>query len=525
MPAAHVLPSRPARSLGAALLLLSGLCGLTAPAESPKAAALRVQVTQAVIAKWSPDVRFHTWERYFPTSAEDLFRGAKAYRVGAKESDRIGGFKEIRTPADLAGLTKEWRIQFDPGNPKVLGGDVTGTRPNLVVTAPMYVSVQIPADAAYVNLHYGFLFGFNGAQCMRSRIGSFNYIMQSMAEHEGDWEGVDVRLAPDLGSVVLVSTEAHGDKMSYLPSEMDWTESTHPQLRLGLNSHGVYNGKGKNPEDWIILEDLKAAAVIDLITRDGPSWRPWTLRDGFRLFGRANSRPIGKEAWTFYQGRMGTHKTNAASAVMDVDGEPFKDQKKGLIAKAQLTIFKGVSPFLKELFNGMPCTGVGPRAELKGELAPLLMPAGMKRYVLQSRVPGSLVLSVNPADPDGGLILDTLRPGDENQQWLLAENKDNRKDKVNRVCLVNVKTRKLAGVRGGSGARVTLFSPALNTDFTQWTLAGDRGDPCAIHPLASEAQNLNAFGNGPHKPGNPVGIWKSGKGAGNETWKLVEAAR
>jgi hypothetical protein len=38
--------------------------------------------------------------------------------------------------------------------------------------------------------------------------------------------------------------------------------------------------------------------------------------------------------------------------VVDVNGEPLSG-KKAFTAKAQLTLFKIVSPFLKELFNGM----------------------------------------------------------------------------------------------------------------------------------------------------------------------------
>jgi hypothetical protein len=56
--------------------------------EGPVASALRAKVTPEVIARWSPDVHFHEWERYFLTSAEELFKGAKAFRVGSKESTR-----------------------------------------------------------------------------------------------------------------------------------------------------------------------------------------------------------------------------------------------------------------------------------------------------------------------------------------------------------------------------------------------------------------------------------------------------
>jgi hypothetical protein len=492
-----------------------------AGAEPAAAAALRARVTQEVLAKWAPDVRFHPFERYFPTSAEELFKGAKAFRVGSRETDRIGEPRAIRTPDDLAKLGPEWRIEYDPANPKVRGGDVTGTRPNLVVTAPMYVSVQIPGDASYVKLRYCFLFGYNGAQSMRSNVGGFNYTMETMAEHEGDWEGVDLQLAPDLASPIAVWTEAHGDQHRYLPGNLDWTASTHVQLRLALNSHGVYNGRGRKADDWIVLEDLKAAAVVDLIAQGGPVWQAWTLPDGLRVFGKVGVRVVGKEAWTLYQGRLGTHKTNAASAAVDITGEPFKDFKKQAIVTAQRWIFKAVSPFLRALFNGMPCNGVGVRGELKGDLRSLPALAKQKQYLVYSRVPGDLVLSVNPAAPDGGLILDTLRPGDASQHWYLVEYKD-KYGMVERVGLVNAQNGKAAGAGPGNGSPVTLLDRTIVDNRTQWTLSGKPASNCAIRPAYSDAQNLNVLGNGPYKPGNPVATWTWSRGAGNETWRLVE---
>jgi hypothetical protein len=495
-------------------------------AEAAPGVALRAKVTREVIARWSPDVRFHEWERYFPSSAEAIFKGAKAFRVGSKESERIGADKVINTPADLAGLTAEWRIQFDPNNPKVLDGDVTGARPKMVVTAPMYVAVQVAADGSYVNLGYWFLFGFNGSQSMRSHdgTGSFNYTMRTMAEHEGDWEGVTIRLTRELDKVIMITTEAHGDRKDYLPGEMDWTDKTHPQLRLALNSHGVYNGKGKNPNDWITLEDLKVASVIDIITKDGPTWRPWTLPDAFRIFGRyKNKNQLGKEPWTTYMGRMGTHKNNSASSVVDVTGQPLSG-KQAFTAKAQLTVFKGVSPFLKSLFNGMPCAGVGARQELNCELPALRRLSGHRKYVIRPRIAGNLVLSINRSNPDGGLVLDTLRPGDPTQRWYVLQNKHNVNGRLvlDSVSLANVATERLAGMRGGQGSAITLWHRSVNDGTTRWTIQGDRTGNCAIRPLNNSSQNLNVLGNGPYRPGSAVSTWAWGRGQGNETWTIRE---
>jgi len=102
-----------------------------------------------------------------------------------------------------------------------------------------------------------------------SALGHFNYTMGSLAEHDGDWEGFTIRLGPDLNEFIYGVTEAHGDMHKYTRSQMDFFEGSHPQIRLAYNSHGVYNGKGKNPNDWIVLNDQKVNQCIDIITRDG----------------------------------------------------------------------------------------------------------------------------------------------------------------------------------------------------------------------------------------------------------------
>ena len=513
---------------------LPGRSGPRAPvrytaAEAFAGAALRAKVTREVIARWSPDVRFHEFERYFPSSAEAIFKGARAFRVGSRETGRIGADRVINSPADLAGLSADWRIQFDPNNPKVLGGDVTGAPPNRVVTAPMYVAVQVAADGSYVNLGYWFLFGFNGPQSMRAHdgTGSFNYTMRTLAEHEGDWEGVTLRLARELDKVIMITTEAHGDRKDYLPGEMDWTETTHPQIRLALNSHGVYNGKGRNANDWLTLEDLKVASVIDIITRDGPTWRPWTLPDAFRIFGRYKNRNrLGNEPWTTYQGRMGTHRTNSATAVTDITGQPLSG-KPSFTANAQLTLFKVVSPFLKDLFNGMPCAGVGGRQELNCELPALRKLTGHKKYVIRSRVAGNLVLAVNKANPERGLVLEALRPGDLAQRWYVLQNKRNVNGRrvLESVSLVNVATETLAGMRGGQGSAITLWHRSVDDATTRWTIQGDRASNCAIRPLRNSGQNLNVIGNGPYRPGSAVSTWSWGRGRDNETWMIREEGK
>jgi hypothetical protein len=217
------------RFLGLPLAFATLFAGPALRAETQVAAALRAKVTPDVISKWSPDVRFHERERYFPSSAEELFKGATLFKVNPDNERSTGESKPIQSPSDLSKAGVEWRIRYDPKNPAVKQGSMT----NGNVTAPMYVSVMVPNDASFVDIRYCFLFGFNGAQSMRSLspIGHVNYTMGSLAEHDGDWEGFTVRLGPDLQEFIYGLTEAHGDGHKYTRPQMDFFEGTHPQIQ------------------------------------------------------------------------------------------------------------------------------------------------------------------------------------------------------------------------------------------------------------------------------------------------------
>jgi hypothetical protein len=115
--------------------------------------------------------------------------------------------------ADLAAHPgEEYQVALDPatfpGEP--LASDGT-------VTAPMYVSVQVPPDRSFVDLNFVFLFAYNGAQAARVKWlfqDPFNCIVPTFAEHQGDIEGVTVRVTADFGAVLFVRFEAHGDSTS-----------------------------------------------------------------------------------------------------------------------------------------------------------------------------------------------------------------------------------------------------------------------------------------------------------------------
>src|SRR5580658_5252766 len=101
---------------------------------------------------------------------------------------------------------------------------------------------------------------------------------QHFAEHQGDVEGMTVRVTPDFSAVVQVRYEAHGDSTYYQPADVAFVNG-HPLARLGLDSHASYNGVGKNDNDWITLASYSAAGLganfVDIITKAGPMWTPF----------------------------------------------------------------------------------------------------------------------------------------------------------------------------------------------------------------------------------------------------------
>lgn len=267
--------------------------------ESGAATMLRRSVTADVIARWSPHVQFHQNETYFPLSAEDMFLGSTAFRVTSDETKIQGSDIVIAALDQMATLTTDdWRIQLNPcvvDSSSSCASTTTASRTTTTaatliparlataaatttaavtsissnfVQAPMYVTVKIPTDASFVDIRYSFLFAFNGSQCMRAKLApAFNFILLTFAGHQGDWEGITVRILPDLATPVTVTTEAHGNDTVWRPEEVEWTKETHVRICSALNSHASYPSTKSSQRDgntaYIMLENLTLASAID----------------------------------------------------------------------------------------------------------------------------------------------------------------------------------------------------------------------------------------------------------------------
>jgi hypothetical protein len=137
----------------------------------------------------------------------------------------------------------------------------------------------------------------------------------TFAEHQGDIEGVTVRVTADFGAVLFVRFEAHGDSTYCLPAEVDF-DGTHTLVCCALNSHATYNGRGRSEEDIITLQPVELFSIgvdfVDVVHRNGPRWRPFDTGSKLVLVGLgADGAPFGDQVWARFSGRLGAPTQNS----------------------------------------------------------------------------------------------------------------------------------------------------------------------------------------------------------------------
>lgn len=306
-------------------------------------------ITMDQVVQFAPIVSLHTFETFLPCSIEYLLGGATLV-------DDAGVKPLLRNPTqqDLyENAGSSFRVLIDPsrltGEPLAAGASVS---------APMYVAVQVPADKSYVDLTFIFLFAYNGAQCTRVKVpfADFNCIVQHFAEHQGDIEGMTVRVKPDFSAVLQVRYEAHGDSTVYQPSDVPFLNG-HALARLGLDSHASYNGLGKNDNDWITLASYSAVGLgadfVDIITRNGPVWTPFGVdgsgravpSGGLRFVGLDDQdEPVNAEVWAKFSGRLGSRQTNNYSDVVGIGSSLTSAQHGYASTLAQAVVAAGLVP-------------------------------------------------------------------------------------------------------------------------------------------------------------------------------------
>jgi hypothetical protein len=212
------------------------------------------------------------------------------------------------------------------------------------VVAPMYVATQEWDDC--VELRYLMLYAHQGGQACRGLPSSnhFNCIVHDLGRHQGDLEWISVLVNLSLDRLLAVGFASHGDLTYFLPGQY-LVEGTHPLVRVALNGHSCRNGFGKNDDDWIYtFEQPGSFATVDIITKGGPTWRPFEYSGGLVLLGLNEVKdPINHQIWVKFSGKIGKTLDNRFVNVTDVDGaSPLKDFEDRWVRNA----FDVAKPFL-----------------------------------------------------------------------------------------------------------------------------------------------------------------------------------
>lgn len=495
-------------------------------------------VPMNVISNFAPSVGLHYWEPYLPCSMDYIL--AHASVVHGQPSDYVGhlndGVVVITHPTqqqlyqiatnDPAGTN--YYLSIEPG--AFAGGPPTNTAPpydsSVLTNVPMYVSVQVPPDKSFVDLNFYFIFAYNGPQTIRGLEPSrhFNAILEDFAKHQGDVEGVSVRITPDFQKIIFVRYEAHGNSSYYAPGDVPF-EGSHPQVSCALNSHSSYNPEGLNANDWIVLKDIGGLSEGVDIVNNGAIWRPY-LNTNLVLVGLdTNNQPINGQLWAAFAGRLGIHQLNdftSAGGVgsgLDFDQQAWAEAS-GEATEAYLTYELTQSGFTEYDADNV---GVGPqclgaRASVVENKPTYSIPETTGELFAGVNGGANLVLSINPANPTGPLILATY---DQNlppaQQWRRQE-----WDSYfgTRYVYINQQSGLAMYATGVQGAGITQTASLSSSNF--WMLGGDEGnDFHAVQWADDTGQNLNIPGNGPYNAGNSVVTWSWGGGAPNEIWKFV----
>lgn len=494
-------------------------------------------VPMNVISNYAPEVGLHYWEPYLPCSIDYIL--AHSTVLYGHPSDYVGNLNDGTNL--ITHPTQQQLYQIATNDPAgtnyylsietaaFTGGPPAGTMPpydsSVLTNVPMYVSVQVPADRSFVDLNYYFIFAYNGPQTIRGLEPGrhFNAILTDFAKHEGDIEGISVRITTNFQNIVFVRYEAHGDSSYYAPAEVIF-DGSHPRVSCALNSHSTYNPKGFNANDWINLKNYSLTEGVDIIN-DGAIWRPY-LNTNLILVGiDTNNQPINGQLWAAFAGRLGIHQLNDFQSAFGVGGSLDFDQQawaesSGQVIESYFVYELGQNGFTKyDADNvGVGPGGLGGRGSIIESKPTYSIPETTGELFAGVNGGANLVLSVNPADPIGPLIVATY---DQNlplaQQWRRQEWDSHF---GTRYVYINKQSGLAMYATGVQGAAITQTAGLTSSNF--WQLGGDEGnDFHAVQWANDNGQNLNIPGNGPYTNGSGIVTWSWGGGAGNEIWKFV----
>jgi len=173
-------------------------------------------------------------------------------------------------------------------------------RRGTLASAVTYAHIRrAPGGSPKFDIQYWFFYGFNGS------IAAFppGYKPQ----HEGDWEHITVRVAPDLQQIDSIFFAAHKDNQGWRAAQDVSYDGSHPRVYAALHSHGSYPTAGTQARS--VLPD-------DHTTADGPVWSAWQR---VVVVGSFDAPTAGNE-WLRYTGRWGQMGVAVVGGLTVTDG-------------------------------------------------------------------------------------------------------------------------------------------------------------------------------------------------------------
>ncbi|KAA6423453.1 MAG: hypothetical protein FRX49_06514 [Trebouxia sp. A1-2] len=380
----------------------------------------------AFIRQHCPIVVFHESEQFFPCSVSHLLKDSTL--IQRRRDDPTGAHEFHVGDATLEELASYCNSDQQEHFVEISPTQYAGHTPNEgLIHAPVYVAI-VEVEESFVDVYYIFLYAYQGSQTFRCTppiAKHFNCIAHEYGRHQGDVEHFIVRTDTSFSKVLSVAYEAHGEQAWYFPGDYPLQDG-HPLVYASLLNHAhyflaqptrvpTYTEEIGRPvrQAWFIthqvISDFSSQAhqcveAIDIIHQSPKSavWKPFTTEENLVLVSANN--PASQ--WVRYNGQFGKCLGKPAfTHATEVWGAPFGIGRRAIVS----TIAAGAAK-MREFGHGAPTSALGARHYIQ---RPKI--ADWKHiHVFAAQ---DVVLSANPADLSGPLIMARMKPGDPYQMW------------------------------------------------------------------------------------------------------------
>ncbi|DBA79314.1 hypothetical protein WJX79_008846 [Trebouxia sp. C0005] len=372
----------------------------------------------AFIRQHCPIVVFHESEQFFPCSVSHLLKDSTL--IQRRRDDPTGAHEFHVGDATLEELASYCNSDQQEHFVEISPTQYAGHTPNEgLIHAPVYVAI-VEVEESFVDVYYIFLYAYQGSQTFRCTppiAKHFNCIAHEYGRHQGDVEHFIVRTDTSFSKVLSVAYEAHGEQAWYFPGDYPLQDG-HPLVYASLLNHAhyflaqptrvpTYTEEIGRPvrQAWFITHQAhQCVEAIDIIHQSPKSavWKPFTTEENLVLVSANN--PASQ--WVRYNGQFGKCLGKPAfTHATEVWGAPFGIGRRAIVS----TIAAGAAK-MREFGHGAPTSALGARHYIQ---RPKI--ADWKHiHVFAAQ---DVVLSANPADLSGPLIMARMKPGDPYQMW------------------------------------------------------------------------------------------------------------